>query len=55
MFQSGILKLFIAGIAITMAACQTSPSAPEKEKLSSAEIMQRRQQTQDMSKQAIEK
>lgn len=55
MFQPGILKLFIVGLAITMAACQTSPSAPEKEKLSSAEIMQRRQQIQDMSKQAIEK
>lgn len=52
-----ITTLFL-GAALLAAGCQSTSStakAPEKENLSSAEVLQRRQEVLDMSKQALEK
>jgi lipid-binding SYLF domain-containing protein len=42
-------------LALAVSACQSTPSGPQKESLSRAEVMERRQQILDMSKQALAK
>ncbi|MBK9784900.1 MAG: hypothetical protein IPP59_12375 [Betaproteobacteria bacterium] len=58
MYKSRLLPLLLVSAALFTAGCQTSqstPKSPEKEKLSSTEVLERRQQIMDMSKVALDK
>ena len=58
MSKSRLIPVLFVCTALFASGCQTSsstPKAPEKENLSSAEVLQRRQQILDMSKLALEK
>jgi len=55
MHKSRRLPLLLLCAALFATGCQTSPKSPEKENLSSTEILERRQKTLDMSKLALEK
>lgn len=56
--KNRLIPLLFACTALFAAGCQTTsstPKTPEKENLSSTEVLQRRQQILDMSKLALEK
>ena len=55
MNKTRLLHLLVVCTTLFVSACQTSAQAPEKENLSNAEVLERRQQILDMSKLALEK
>ena len=50
-----LLPVFFVCAALFSSGCQTSPKTPEKENLSSSEVLERRTQILDMSKLALDK
>jgi lipid-binding SYLF domain-containing protein len=55
MKKSSLISLLVICSALIVSGCQSSPKTPEKENLSSAEVVERRTQILDMSKLALDK
>ena len=55
MYKSRLLTLLVICAAVFSSGCQTSAKNSEKDDLSSAEVLERRQQVLDMSKIALDK
>lgn len=54
MKKSSLISLLAICSALIVSGCQSSPKTPEKENLSSAEVLERRTQILDMSKFALD-